>query len=103
MGRPNSATDSEVSGHHESSGASPRHPGPRPGQVPQGPMSGEPQPVQPVRDLIAEPRRECSGYLSSPHAETEYMDCMRNTMDYSNMCDQCLCTMTGRSDWAMCS
>ena len=25
----------------------------------------------------------CAGYLSSPYAESEYMDCMRNTMDYS--------------------
>ena len=25
----------------------------------------------------------CAGYLSSPYAESEYMDCMRDTMDYS--------------------
>ena len=25
----------------------------------------------------------CAGYLSSPYAEGEYMDCMRDTMDYS--------------------
>ena len=30
-----------------------------------------------------EPRVMCAGYLSSPYAESEYMDCMRNTMDYS--------------------
>jgi len=34
-------------------------------------------------DLIKEPRVMCAGYLSSPYAESEYMDCMRNTMDYS--------------------
>ena len=75
----------------------------------------------------------CAGYLSSPYAESEYMDCMRNTMDYSkyfntntitndddrntievdgpptntlnlpSICDRCVCTMTGRSDWHMCA
>merc|ERR1712203_602499 len=54
-------------------------------------------------DLIKEPRRICAGYLSSPYAESEYMDCMRDTMDYSNICDRCVCTMTGRSDWHMCA
>ena len=33
--------------------------------------------------LPKEPRRTCAGYLSSPYAESEYMDCMRDTMDYS--------------------
>jgi len=54
-------------------------------------------------DLIKEPRRNCSAYLSSLHAEAEYMDCMRDHIDYSNICNMCVCTMTGRSDWDMCS
>ena len=39
---------------------------------------------QQAHDLTPqEPRVMCAGYLSSPYAESEYMDCMRNTMDYS--------------------
>merc|ERR1712018_633586 len=68
-----------------------------------GPCTETSQLFTKCADLIKEPRVMCAGYLSSPYAESEYMDCMRDTMDYSNICDRCVCTMTGRSDWHMCA
>merc|ERR1712059_157028 len=53
-------------------------------------------------DLTKEPRLLCAPHLVGNYAEASYMECMRDHIDYSNICDMCICTMTGRSDWNMC-
>merc|ERR1712048_210348 len=46
---------------------------------------------------------DCSEHLSAPRfSEAYYMDCMRQSFEYSNLCDPCVCTRLQRYDWKMC-